>query len=179
MLEALLQFVLKRLPKSLKELWDKYENVWRYCYYGAWTTLLSMLTKWLGKYLFGLAGYSIADQAIPNGINTAVSWIICATFAFYVNKKYVFHSMTTDRGDLKHEILTFYGARGFSFFLELALMELPVLFHWGDIGYYVMIVLSQFIVLAANYLFSKLVVFRKGAGKAQQEETAQQPDTAE
>ena len=48
MLEALLQFVLKLLPKPLKKLWDKYENTWRYCYYGAWTTIVSIITKLIG-----------------------------------------------------------------------------------------------------------------------------------
>lgn len=167
MLEKLLQFVLKLLPKPLKKLWDKYESIWRYCYYGAWTTVLSILTKQAGKYLFRLAGISVADQPVPNGINTAVSWIICVTFAFYVNKKYVFHSETKESGDLKHEILTFYGARGVSFFLELALMELPALLHWGDLGYNIMTVASQFIILAINYVFSKLVVFKKGSEQAE------------
>ena len=167
MLEALLQFVLKLLPKPLKKLWDKYESIWRYCYYGAWTTLLSIVTKFVGKHLFALAGYSVADQTVPNIINTAVSWIICVTFAFYVNKKYVFHSKTTEKGDLLHEILTFYGARGVSFFLEMGLMVLPALFHWGDLGYNLMTIGSQFIILALNYIFSKLVVFRKGSEQSE------------
>ena len=168
MLEKLLQFVIKLLPKPLRRLWDKYESIWRYCYYGAWTTLLSIITKWIGKYLFGLAGINVADRPLANGIVTTVSWIICVTFAFYVNKKYVFHSETKERGDLIHEILTFYGARLVSFFLEIALMELPVIFKWGDTGYYIMTVVSQFIILAINYVFSKLVVFRKGSEQAEQ-----------
>ena len=94
MLEKLLQFVIKLLPKPLRRLWDKYESIWRYCYYGAWTTLLSIVTKWIGKYLFGLAGINVADRPLANGIVTTVSWIICVTFSFYVNKKYVFHSET-------------------------------------------------------------------------------------
>ncbi len=161
MLEALLQFVVKLLPKPLKNLWEKYESVWRYCYYGAWTTLLSIVTKLIGKWLFGLAGYSLSENPLANGINTTISWAICVTFAFVVNKKYVFHSKTTERRDLMHEVLTFYGARVVSYFLEVGLMELPVIFHWGDTGYIVMTIASQFIILAINYVFSKLVVFRK------------------
>ncbi len=41
MLEALLQFFLKLMPKPVQNLWYKYESVWRYCYYGAWTTVNS------------------------------------------------------------------------------------------------------------------------------------------
>ncbi len=168
MLEALLQFVLKLLPKPLKKLWDKYESVWRYCYYGAWTTVISIITKLLGKWLFGLAGISLSESPVPNGINTTISWIISATFAFIVNKKYVFHSNTTEKSDLTHEILTFYGARFATFFLDLGLMERPVLFPWGDTGYIIMTIASQFIILALNYVFSKLVVFKKGAAQSGQ-----------
>ena len=163
MLEKLLQFVLKLLPKPLKNLWDKYENVWRYCYYGAWTTLLSIVTKFIGKWLFLLAGMSVDTQKIPNSINTAVSWVICATFAFVVNKKYVFHSETTEKSDVLREASTFFGARGFTFFLEWGIMLLPTIFGWN---YNLMVILSQFIIFALNYIFSKLLVFRKGAEKS-------------
>ena len=105
MLEALLQFVLKLLPKPLKNLWDKYESIWRYCYYGAWTTVVSIITKLIGKWCFGLADISLVKNAFANGINTAISWIITVTFAFIVNKKYVFYSETTEKHDLLHEVL--------------------------------------------------------------------------
>ncbi len=159
MLEALLQFALKLCPKPLQTLWYKYESVWRYCYYGAWTTLLSILTKLAGQWLFGLAGFSM-EQKIPNSLNTAISWLICATFAFVVNKKYVFHSESTEKQDLFHEITTFFGARGLTFFLEWAIMLITTtIWHWN---YTLMTVLVQFIILALNYIFSKLVVFKKG-----------------
>ena len=160
MLEALLQFALKLCPKPLKKLWDKYENIWRYCYYGAWTTLLSIITKFVGKWLFLLAGMSVDTQKIPNSINTAVSWIICATFAFVVNKKYVFHSETTEKSDVLREASTFFGARGFTFFLEWGIMLLPTIFGWN---YNLMVILSQFIILALNYIFSKFIIFKKKA----------------
>ena len=73
-----------------------------------------MLTKLLGKWLFGLGGITVADAPLPNAIVTTASWIITVTFAFIVNKKYVFHSETTEKGDLWHEILTFYGARKYN-----------------------------------------------------------------
>ena len=166
MLEALLQFALKLCPKPLKKLWDKYESVWRYCYYGAWTTLLSMATKFLGKWLFSMAGLSVDTQKIPNSVNTAISWIICASFAFYVNKKYVFYSKSTEKSDLMHEIATFFGARGFTFVLEWLIMLTPTIFGWN---YNLMVVLSQFIILALNYVFSKLLVFKKGSEKGKNE----------
>lgn len=163
MLEALLQFVLKLMPKPIQKLWYQYESVWRYCYYGAWTTLLSIVTKLIGVWAFEKIGFPLETHPVANGINTTISWIICVTFAFVVNKKYVFRSETTERSALMHEVLTFYGARVVTYFLEVGLMELPVIFSWGKSGIIVMTVISQFIILAINYVFSKLVVFKKGA----------------
>lgn len=163
MLEALLNFVLKLLPKPLKKLWDKYENIWRYCYYGAWTTVIAYATKMLGKWLFSLGGYTM-EQTVPNILNTTFSWIIAATFAFVVNKKYVFKSKTTESKDLWHEIYTFYAARLVSFGMEVVIMWLTtVLLKWN---YNLMAILVQFLIVALNYVFSKLVVFKKGAEAA-------------
>ena len=158
MLEALLQFFLKLMPKPIQKIWYQHESVWRYCYYGAWTTLLSIVTKLIGKWLFDLGGYSVQTQSIPNAINTTISWIICASFAFVVNKKYVFYSKSTEKGTLLREMATFFGGRGATYFIEVGIMELPTIFGWN---YTLMVILSQFIILALNYVISKLFVFRK------------------
>ncbi len=158
MLEALLQFALKLMPRPIKNLFYRYESGLRYCYYGAWTTLLSILTKLVGEWLFSLGGYTM-EMDIPNMVNTTASWIICATFAFVVNKKYVFMSKTETKAALLREMTGFYGARLVSFFMELGIMWLTVTrFHWN---FALMTVLVQVIILVSNYVFSKLVVFRK------------------
>ena len=164
MLEAILQFFLRLMPKPIQNLWAKYENIWRYCYYGAWTTVVSYVTKLIGKWLFSLAGYSM-KQTVPNLLNTTFSWVIAAAFAFYVNKKYVFMSKTETRAELMHEVRSFFGARAVSFFLELGLMWLTTA-HWKW-NYALMAFLVQFIILAMNYLFSKLVVFKKASPAAE------------
>lgn len=163
MLEALLQFVLKIMPKPIRNLFYRYESVLRYCYYGAWTTLLSVITKLVGQWLFALGGYTM-EQDVPNMINTTVSWIICVTFAFVVNKKYVFMSKTDTKAALLREMGAFYGARIVSYFMELGIMWLTTArLKWN---YALMTILVQFIILAMNYIFSKLVVFRKGSQTA-------------
>ena len=110
MLEKLLQFVLKLLPKPLKDLWDKYEPVWRYCYYGFWTTVVNFIPNFIGIWAFERLGYPLETHPVANAVNTIIAWIISVTFAFIVNKKYVFYSETKEKADLTHEVLTFYGA---------------------------------------------------------------------
>lgn len=170
MLEALLQFFLRLMPEPVQKLWKKYESVWRYCYYGAWTTVISYVTKLLGKWLFSLGGYSM-EQTVPNLLNTTFSWIIAVSFAFYVNKKYVFMSKMETREAFLHELWTFFAARFVSYFMELGLMWLTTV-YW-KMNYALMAFLVQFIILAMNYVFSKLVVFKK------QDETPQEEQTAE
>lgn len=173
MLEKLLLFVMnmKLLPQPLKNLWKNHEHAIRYIYYGGLTTVLSMITKFVGKWLFLLAGLSVDTQKLPNSINTAVSWTICATFAFVVNKKYVFYSESTEKSDVLREAATFFSARGFTFFLEWGLMLMPTIFGWN---YNLMVLLSQFIIFALNYIFSRLLVFRKKKDpQAQTEQTTE------
>ncbi len=166
MLEALLQFALKLMPKPIKNLFYRYESGLRYCYYGAWTTLLSIITKLVGEWLFSLGGYTM-EMDIPNMLNTTISWIICASFAFVVNKKYVFMSKTETKAQLLREMGSFYGARLVSYFMELVIMWVTVTrFYWN---FTLMTVLVQVIILVSNYVFSKLVVFRKKGSAASAE----------
>ncbi len=166
MLEKLLQFVLKLMPKPIQKLFYRYENIWRYCYYGLWTTVVSGLTKILGKYVIELMGFEIT-QTIPNLLNTTISWIITAAFAFVVNKKYVFMSKTNTSKALLYEIGTFASARATSFFMELGIMWLTTSYwQWN---YILMTILVQFIILTINYIFSKLVVFKKGSEQRKNE----------
>ena len=68
-------------------------------------------------------------------------------------------SKTPERPELMHEIYTFYGARFVSFFMEVGLMWVTtVALKWN---YALMAFLVQFLIVAVNYVFSKVVVFRK------------------
>lgn len=165
MLEKLLVWFVKICPKAIQNLFYRYESIWRYCYYGAWTTLISYVTKLLGQFAFGLFDLTMS-QTVPNLVNTAFSWVIAASFAFVVNKKYVFHSTISDRAGLLREMGSFYGARLASLFLEMFLLWLTTSHY--SLNYPLMAILVQFIILAMNYIFSKLVVFKKGSEKEKQ-----------
>lgn len=159
MLEKLLLFFLKLMPEPIKKFFYKNESVLRYCYYGAWTTVVSIITKIIGKEIIHVFGHSM-EEIFFNTLNTTVSWIITVAFAFVVNKKYVFNSETKTKSGLLYEIGTFFGARFATYFLEVLIMDISV--SAFKLNYYVMTVLSQVLILAINYVFSKLVVFKKG-----------------
>ncbi len=158
MLEKILFFFLKLMPEPIKKFFYKNESVLRYCYYGVWTTVVSILSKFAGKSIIMLCGHSM-KEVFFNTLNTTISWIISAFFAFVVNKKYVFNSETKTKSGLIYEIGTFFSARLTTFFLEVLIMDVSVTVF--DLNYYLMTVLAQFIILTLNYVFSKLVVFKK------------------
>ena len=89
-------------------------------------------------------------------------------FAFYVNKKYVFKSVTRAGKQLWYEFWTFISARIASLFMEMVIMNIGAGFYSTDgmtvdnkLMYWVFKFMAQVVVTLANYFFSKLIVFRK------------------
>lgn len=158
MVTTVLSKLVGILPKRLQDLYYKYEDACLYIFFGALTTLVSLGTQYLAAFLITRQGYDVQD-GIPNVICTTFSWICAVTFAFFTNKKYVFKSETDTKSGFWKQFFAFYGARGVSYFLEIGIMLLfaTVL----RLNYYLVKFGAQFLILAINYVFSKLVVFKK------------------
>ena len=75
------------------------------------------------------------------------------------NRIWVFHSKAKGLGPVLGEMVRFFGCRGVSFVLDLLCMRVGV----GTLGINDMVMkfLSNVIVVIVNYVFSKLIVFRK------------------
>ena len=106
------------------------------------------------------------------------SWICAILFAYITNKIWVFESESFKPRDLAKEIVAFTASRGITGVIEILLV--PLLSKWGfdnlfyaalsnsnitaDIfftnGIYSKIFIS-IIVVILNYIFSKLIVFKK------------------
>ena len=80
-MNQLILWVVKHLPKPLQNIYFKYEKGLLYCFYGALTTLVSMITKLVPMYFLGEGKLSVT-------FCTVFSWICAVTFAFFTNKKY-------------------------------------------------------------------------------------------
>ena len=79
----------------------------------------------------------------------------------------MFQSVTDTRAAFWRELYMFYGARAVTYFLELAIMEGGNHFFatvngeivtWRSL---VVKVVAQVVILVLNYIFSKLVIFKK------------------
>ena len=122
-----------------------------YLIFGVLTTLISVITRIV---LF----HTIcdADSTLQVQIATIISNAAGITFAYFTNRKYVFESTNTNR--IK-EAVEFVSSRLSTMFMDMAIMFIFVsILSFNET---IITLISQVIVIVANYLFSKLLVFKK------------------
>lgn len=151
-LDRLIRKILSVFPKFIQDFYDRHESVLLYLIVGALTTAVSLVTQYIPK----LMGF-------PTEVNTTVSWICAVTFAFFTNKVWVFKNESNTKKDWLGQAAAFYGARLVTYFLELGFMILTV--RVLSQNEYIMKLIAQVFILVINYLFSKLVIFRKKDGE--------------
>ena len=151
-LDRLIRKILSVFPKFIQDFYDRHESVLLYLIVGALTTAVSLVTQYIPK----LMGF-------PTEVNTTVSWICAVTFAFFTNKVWVFKNESNTKKDWFGQAAAFYGARLVTYFLELGFMILTV--RVLSQNEYIMKLIAQVFILIINYLFSKLVIFRKKDGE--------------
>ena len=148
LLDKLIRKILSVFPKFVQELYDKYESVILYLIVGAMTTAVSLIAQYIPAFI-----------GLPTEVNTVISWVCAVTFAFFTNKVWVFKNNSNERSDWIRQAFSFYGARVVTLLLEIGFMSLTVrVLHQNE---YIMKLIAQVFILILNYLFSKLVVFRK------------------
>lgn len=135
--------------KLLKSLFLKYKELILYVFFGGLTTLVNWAGYWLLADVFH----------VPYLWATAIAQVLSILFAYVTNRIWVFESKAKGFSAVFWEMVRFFGCRAASFVLDLLCMRIGVGgFHVNDM---VMKLLSNVIVVIVNYVFSKLIVFRK------------------
>lgn len=145
-----------------------------YIFFGVFTTVVNLLTFYLFKQLFISIGWDgIFNQIIPEGSKLYVllsggtdyldanfiAWIAGVIFAFITNKLWVFESKSWKPSVAVKEFTGFMGARVLSFVVETILMfVLVTLLSCNEL---ISKIPVGIIVVLLNYIFSKLLIFRK------------------
>lgn len=128
-----------------KFILKKYEII-SYLIVGFMTTLVSVFVYFIFTRFF-LVNYLISES---------ISWISAVTFAFFMNKKYVFNSKNKD---ILQELFSFFKYRFLSLFIDIfSMYSLVSIIKVNDL---IAKVLVQILVIILNYYFSKKYVFRK------------------
>lgn len=135
----------------MKKIYNQYKEIINYLIVGVLTTIVS-LAVYYGCVLTILDPHDPIQLQIAN----VVSWVAAVTFAYFTNRKYVFES---HEPDMLKEGSAFFASRVGTLLMDMGTMFLLVTVMGMSDKIAKLIV--QVIVTVGNYLFSKLLVFRK------------------
>lgn len=154
-LEEICLKILEKLHlKLLADWYRKHQEGMRYLIFGALSTVVNIVSYTVLYYLFH----------ISNAISNILAWVIAATFAYITNKLYVFNSKVNTKIELLKEILYFYGCR----LLTLAIDEGIMIGTVDKLGWNALLmkIIANIIVIILNFIFSKILIFKKQDKKA-------------
>lgn len=157
-MEKFIKACVSILPKPLQDIYYKYEEKWLYLVFGGLTTVISIVTKLLLFY------FVPGEPKWESTAGVVFSWICAVTFAFFTNKKYVFKNETKTSKEFWSVFFSFYGARLATFAMEEAIFLICC--DWLGMNKTLITFLSQVLIFILNYIFSKLFVFKKKNGGA-------------
>lgn len=142
------------IDKCIK-LYNKYEEVIIYLIMGVLATIVNLGVKY--ALLFTVLS---ASNPIELQIAIIISWIAAVLFAYFTNRKWVFKSKSKN---ILKEFSSFVVARITTLVMEMFIMWFFVTLLKMDSNTWVIIwtIVSQAIVIIANYFFSKLFIFKK------------------
>lgn len=141
------------MTNKIKELYTKYEEIISYLFFGVLTTVVSFASYLIFANIF-FPQKSDLDIQIAN----VLSWICAVTFAYITNRIWVFKSKTKGKKQIR-EVFEFVSARIFSLIVDMGMMY--VMYSLMHINDTIAKIIVQFVVVAMNYILSKLIIFKK------------------
>ena len=155
-------------------------EIGRYLLFGVLTTVVAMLSNfgilWGGQRIFDITDTASGRYFALYSVAKVVSWLCAVLFAFFTNKKWVFHDERNEGRDVARQLCTFAGGRlvtlGLDYLINylmlLAMGALSLSFLDGLFGItlaknneMIAWVVTQVAVVVSNYFISKLFVFRR------------------
>ena len=142
--------------KKLKELIS-------YLFFGVMTTIVNFIVYFIANKVLGEKLYLVSN---------VIAWVAAVAFAYVTNKLWVFESKSWAKEIVVKEAVSFVLARVFSLLIEEFGLWLLIsvcgmdsvsinVFGFTITGNLIAKVITQFFVVVANYIFSKLFIFRK------------------
>lgn len=130
--------------KKLFGLYDKYKEIVNYLIAGFLTTLVSIIS------------YNLFRFVVDYILSTILSWIVAVIFAYFINRVFVFRSK--DKRIIR-EAAKFIGCRLLTLGFEIVFMY--VMIDLLKVNDRIAKIIVQFLVVILNYILSKLIAFRK------------------
>lgn len=136
----------------IKQLWIKYKSIIAYLFWGVVTTIVNLATF----------------QVLSSGLHwnyevaTVIAWFLSVLVAYFTNKVWVFGSHYTTVSDFITELFRFFFYRALTLVIDIAItfIGISILGFKDPLGKFIVKVIDNVIVVIANYVFSKWLIFR-------------------
>ena len=136
----------------IKQLWEKYKHIIAYLFWGVVTTVVN------------LAVFQILSSGIHWNYQVAnvIAWFVSVLVAYFTNKVWVFGSHYTTVSDFLVELLRFFFYRALTLVIDIIItfIGISVLGFKDPMGQFIVKVIDNVIVIVANYVFSKWLIFK-------------------
>lgn len=134
---------------KLKELFARYREIILYLIFGAGTTAVDFAVSLTLVYLFDVNLY----------LSKVIAWVCAVAFAYVTNRIFVFQSVNRGAKKVLLEAGEFVAGR----LISLGAQELVMvaLYDGMKMSEWSVLILSSVLVIILNYIFGKLLVFRK------------------
>ena len=136
----------------IKQLWEKYKHIIAYLFWGVVTTAIN------------LAVFQILSSGIHWNYQLAnvIAWFVSVLVAYFTNKVWVFGSHYTTVSDFLVEMLRFFFYRALTLVIDIVItfIGISVLGFKDPMGKFIVKVIDNVIVVIANYVFSKWLIFK-------------------
>ncbi len=137
--------MIEKIKKLIKQYWD----ILPYLIFGVLTTVVN--------YLVYLPAYNILG--LSAAVSNAIAWVVAVAFAYLTNKPFVFKSYDWSKETVIPELTKFVSCRVASGVMETGIIFVAVdLLGWNAI---IWKLVTSVLVVILNYIFSKLIVFKK------------------
>ena len=134
---------------DLKSMIKQYRDVIPYLFFGICTTLVNVAVYWICAHPLNL----------ETMVSTIIAWFLAVLFAYFTNRKWVFHSEAHDKSSVLKEIVSFFGCR-----IATGIVDWLCMFLFVDLLFLNDVVVkfaANILVIVLNYIASKLVIFRR------------------
>ena len=134
---------------KLKELFARHREIILYLVFGVGTTAVDFAVSLSLVYLLDVNLY----------VSKVIAWVCAVAFAYITNRIFVFKSENKGTKNVLIEAGEFVTGRLISLGVQELMMV--VLYEGAKMREWVVLVLSSILVIILNYIFGKLLVFRK------------------
>ncbi len=133
----------------IKKIIETYREIFSYLFFGVCTTLVNFIIYFACTKIFDV-NYLLSN---------AISWIGAVGFAYVTNRIWVFQSKTKGIRAIFKEMTSFVSCRIVSGIIDMVIMFVGVDLLGISDG--ITKFATQVVVVVLNYIFSKLIIFRK------------------